>query len=163
MPGAGLDGWRVTTRGRQFVATHPQYRIPVDIEMMGKGEPRILEWDVKPAPFAGIGILRFHVGSVGNEEIEQIAVVDVQAGTVAAYDIQRRGTKLARLSWEDGTLTIVNADGIKEELQLRQPKARETPVAAQPPKRVAEPRNPPPWSDSRRGRPKTLFEMIFGN
>ena len=167
VPGAGLDGWRVSTRGRQFVATHSQYRIPVDIEMMGKGEPRILEWDVKPAPFAGIGVLRFHVGTIesprGNEEVEQIAIVDVQAGTVAAYETQRRGTKVARLTWDDGMLDIVSADGVKQELQLRQPKARETPVAAQPPKRVAEPRNPPAWSDGRRGRPKTLFEMIFGN
>jgi tetratricopeptide (TPR) repeat protein len=165
VPGAGLDGWRVSTRGRQFVATHPQYRVNVDIEMMGKGEPRILEWDVKPAPFAGIGVLRFHVGTIegprGKEEVEQIAIVDVQAGTVAAYETQRRGTKLARLTWDDGTLTIASADGVKEELQLRQ-RARETPVAAQPPKKVAEPRNPPPWS-GRRGRPKTLFEMIFGN
>jgi tetratricopeptide (TPR) repeat protein len=165
VPGAGLDGWRVSTRGRQFVAMNSQYRIPVDIEMMGKGEPRILEWDMKQAPFAGIGVLRFHVGTIessrGNEEVEQIAILDVQAGTVAAYEIQRRGTKVARLTWDDGTLSIVSADGVTEDLQLRQPKARETPVAAQPAKRVAEPR--PSWSEGRRGRPKTLFEMIFGN
>ena len=58
-------------------------RLKVDIEMLGKGQPRILEWEVKTAPFAGIGVLRFHAGTVdgprGPEEVEQIAIVDLQA------------------------------------------------------------------------------------
>jgi tetratricopeptide (TPR) repeat protein len=81
--GAGIDGWRVFARGRQFLAMNDQYpRLKIDIEMLGKGQPRLLEWEVKGAPFAGIGVLRFHAGVVdgarGPEEVEQIAVVDLQ-------------------------------------------------------------------------------------
>ena len=91
---SGLDGWRVFSRGRQYIATSEQYpRVKVDIEMLGKGEPRILEWELKTAPFAGVGVLRFHVGTVeglrGAEEVEQIAIVDVHAGTVVGYETHR--------------------------------------------------------------------------
>ena len=72
-------------------------RLKIDLEMMGKGEPRILEWEVKTAPFAGIGVLRFHAGTVdgprGPEEIEQIAIVDLQANTVVGVETQRRGSR----------------------------------------------------------------------
>ena len=65
VPEAGMDGWRVLHKGRQFVASSDRYpRLKVDIEMLGKGDPRILEWDVKTAPFAGIGVLRFLSGTV---------------------------------------------------------------------------------------------------
>jgi tetratricopeptide (TPR) repeat protein len=170
---AALEGWRVFSRGRQFVASNEQYpRVKVDIEMLGKGEPRILEWELKKAPFNGIGVLRFHAGTVetprGSEEVEQIAIVDTQGGTVVGYETQRRGSRVAQLTWDDGKLTVASADGTSEEFQLRQPKARETPVAAPPPKRYAgEQRNVPtwtPWGENRRGgRQKSLFELLFGN
>jgi tetratricopeptide (TPR) repeat protein len=164
---AGRDGWRVFHKGQQYVATselHP--RLKIDLEMLGEGEPRILEWDLKKAPpFAGIGVLRFHAGSAegprGSEEIEQIAIVDVQAATVLGVETQRRGSKLAQLTWDDGRLIIVSADGVREELQLR-----ETKVAAAPPpqpKRYAGEKNPfwSPWGGGKKS--KSLFDLIFGN
>ncbi len=170
--GAGLDGWRVFSRGRQYVATSEQHsRVKVDIEMIGKGEPRILEWDVQKGPFAGIGLLRFHVGIVetprGAEDVEQVAIVDILAGTVAGYETQRRGSRTAQLTWDDGKLTVASADGTKDEYQLREAKAKETPVAAAPQKKVAsDQRKAPawtPWGENRRGKPKSLFELLFGN
>ena len=45
---AGADHWRVFAKGRQYFATNEQIpRLKVDIEMMGKGQPRILEWELK--------------------------------------------------------------------------------------------------------------------
>ncbi len=170
--GAGLDGWRIFSRGRQYVATNEQYsRVKVDIEMVGKGEPRILEWDLQKGPFAGIGLLRFHAGTVetvrGDEEVEQIAIIDIQAGTVAGYETQRRGARTAQLTWDDGKLTVASADGTRDEYQLREAKVKETPVAAAPQKKVAsDQRKLPawtPWGENRRGKPKSLFEMLFGN
>ena len=86
---AGLDGWRVFQKGRQFIATNEQFpRLKIELEMMGKGQPRILEWEVKRPPFAGIAVLRFHAGAVegprGPEEVEQIAIVDLQTNTVVS-------------------------------------------------------------------------------
>ena len=135
-----MDGWRVFHKGRQFVASNERFpRLKIDIEMLGKGEPRILEWDVKKAPFAGIGVLRFHAGTVdgprGPEEMEQIAIVDVQADTVLGVETQRRGSRLAKLTWDDGKLVIASADGTNDELQLRQTKVAAAPPP--PPKRYA--------------------------
>jgi tetratricopeptide (TPR) repeat protein len=162
---AGLERWRVFAKGRHFVATNEAFpRLKVDIEMMGKGQPRILGWEAKQAPFAGIGVLRFHAGVVdgprGAEEIEQIAIVDLQSNAVVSIDMQRRGSKLAQLTWDEGKLVVASADGTSEEYQLRQGKAKE--VA--PPKRVAEQPKPwSPWGDQRGRKPKTLFELLFGN
>lgn len=170
--GAGLDGWRVFAKGWQYVATNEQYpRLKVDIEMIGKGMPRILAWEVKSAPFADIGVLRFHAGVVdarrGPEEIEQVAIVDLQADSVVAVETQRRGTKLARMTWDEGKLVVASADGTKGEYVLRPDKSKE--IAAAPRKRQASRRQRSTWSpwgstwNRRRGRPKTLFELLFGN
>ena len=60
-----FERWRVYQKGRQFVASNDEFpRLKVNLEMMGKGQPRILEWDVKKPPFAGIAVLRFHAGVV---------------------------------------------------------------------------------------------------
>jgi tetratricopeptide (TPR) repeat protein len=158
---AGLEGWRVSTKGRQYVATNDQFpKLSVDIEMIGKGQPKILEWEVKKTPFAGIGVLYFHAGIVegprGAEDVEQLAVLDLQSNTVVSVEMQRRGTRIAQLTWDEGKLTVASADGTKDEFQLRQGKPKE--VAAVPKKAVEQPK---PWARS--GKPKTLFELLFGN
>jgi tetratricopeptide (TPR) repeat protein len=171
--GAGRDGWRILSNGRQYVAKSDQVsRVSIDVEMVGLGDPRILEWQMQKDQFAGIGLLRFYVGSVqtsrGQEDVEQIAIVDVTAGTVAGYETAKRGGRSADLSWDDGMLSVVSADGTREDYQLRpSTRAKETPVAAQqPPKRVArEDRKQQwgPWDEYRRGKPKSLFDLLFGN
>lgn len=167
---AGLEGWRVFQKGRQFIATNEQLpRLKIDLEMMGKGQPRILEWDLKKAPFAGVAVLRFHAGAIdgprGPEDVEQIAIVDLQASAVVSVETQRRGSKLAQLTWDDGKLVVASADGTSDEFQLRQGKARDLPPPSAP-KRYAgdQPKNPSwaPWGNSGR-KPKTLFDLLFGN
>ena len=136
--------------------------------MLGKGEPRILEWDLKAAPFAGIGLLRFHAGTAdaprGPEEIEQIAIVDVQAGTVVGVETQRRGSRLAKLTWDDGKLFIASADGTSDEFQLRG-QAKTAAAPPPPPKRYAGEQKSPTWQPWGGGgrKPKTLFDLLFGN
>ena len=166
---AGMEGWRVFQKGRQFVATNERHpRLKVDIEMLGKGEPRILEWELKTAPFAGIGLLRFHAGTAdaarGPEEIEQMAIVDVQAGTVVGVETQRRGSRLAKLTWDDGKLVIASADGTSDEFQLRG-QAKTAAAPPPPPKRYAGEQKSPSWSPWGGGgkKPKTLFDLLFGN
>ncbi|MBO0764812.1 MAG: tetratricopeptide repeat protein [Hyphomicrobiaceae bacterium] len=165
--GAGLDRWRVFARWPQYIATNSQYpKLRVDIEMLGKGRPRILEWEVKAAPFAGIGVLRFHAGVVegprGPEEVEQVAIVDLQSNAVVAVEAQRRGGKLGQLTWDAGRLVVAGADGTSEELSLRAEKPKEV----LPKRVVAEKEAWSPWGsvwESGKKRPKTLFEFLFGN
>jgi tetratricopeptide (TPR) repeat protein len=165
--GAGRDRWKVFARWPQYVATNEQIpRLRVDIEMLGKGQPRILDWEVKAAPFAGIGVLRFHAGVVdganGPEEVERVAIVDLQANAVLAVETDRRGAKQGQLTWDAGKLVLATADGPSEELALR---AEKPAVAAAPPKRLADkPKDGwAPWGSSGKGKPKTLFDLLFGN
>ncbi len=115
-------------RAAQFIATNEEFpRLKINLEMMGKGQPRILEWDVKKPPFQGIAVLRFHAGTVdgqnGPEEVEHAAVIDLQTNAVVAVEVQRQGSKVAQWSWDDGKLVVAAADGITDEFQLRQGKA----------------------------------------
>ena len=162
---AGLAPWRVFRHGRQFVATNEEYpRLKVNLEMMGKGEPRILGWEIKEPPFSGIAVLRFSAGVVdgakGPEVVEHAAIVDLQANSVVSVEVQRQGGKEAQWTWDDGKLIVASADGITDEFQLRQAKPKEPPP---PPKRYAD-----PWdkgwnspSSSRRRKPKSFFDLIF--
>jgi hypothetical protein len=154
---AGLERWRVFQKGRQFIATNEEFpRLKINLEMVGKGQPRLLEWDVKKPPFAGIAVLRFHAGVVdgpkGPEDVEHAAVVDLQSSTVVSMEVQRQGEKLAQWTWDDGKLVVASADGVTDEFQLRQGKPKELPPQVQP-KRTAEPGG---------RKPKTLFQLLFG-
>ena len=164
--GAGRDRWKVASRWPQYVASNDQYpRLKVDIEMLGKGLPRILDWEVKTAPFANIGVLRFHAGSLdgarGPEPMERVAIIDLQNNTVLAVETERRGARKAQLTWDAGKLVLASADGPSEELLLRAETKDVPPVAT---KRVTE---KSPWGtwgpSSGKGKPKTLFDMLFGN
>jgi tetratricopeptide (TPR) repeat protein len=165
--GAGRDRWKVFTKWPQYVASNDQIpRLKVDIEMLGKGQPRILDWEVKAAPFANIGVLRFYAGTVdgprGGEEVQRVAIVDLQTNAVLAVETEKRGTKLAQLTWDAGKLVLASADGPSEELALRAEK-KDVP----PPKRVTEkPKDDwspwGSWGPSGKGKPKTLFDLLFG-
>ncbi len=172
--GAGREGWKVLVSWPQYAATNAKLpRLNVDIEMLGKGEPRILDWEVKAAPFDGIGVLRFYAGVVdgprGPEEVERVAIVDLTANAVVAVETQRRGAKQGQLTWDAGKLVLASADGPTEELTLRSEKP--APVAAAPapaPKRYADKQKEwSPWGSwggsSGKGKPKTLFDLLFGN
>lgn len=157
---AAREGWRVYQKGKQFVARNEEYpRLQIELEMLGKGQPRILEWEVKKPPFQGIAILRFYAGSLENprgpEEVEYAAIVDLQANQVVAIEMQRLGAKVATWTWDEGKVIVANADGITDEFQLRQAKL---PVAAAP-KRPVD-----PWgsgSEQRTRKPKSLFDLLF--
>ena len=158
---AGRDGWRVYQKGKQFIARNEEFpRLQIELEMLGKGQPRILEWEVKKPPFQGIAILRFSAGTLDNprgaEEIEYAAIIDLQASAVVAIEMQRLGGKVASWTWDEGKVIVANADGITDEFQLRQAKL---PVAQAAPKRAAD-----PWgwgSEQRQRKPKSLFDLLF--
>ena len=154
---AGFDRWRVFQKGRQFIATNEEFpRLRINLEMFGRGQPRILEWDVKKPPFAGIAVLRFYAGVVdgpkGPEDVEHAAVIDLQSSTVVSVEVQKQGEKQAQWTWDDGKLVVASADGVTDEFQLRQGKPKELPPQVQP-KRTAEPSG---------RKPRTLFELLFG-
>jgi len=184
-PQASLDfeKWRVMQHGKDFVAIsdeYPQLRVP--LELMGDGLPKLLSWEIKAAPYASYGILRFSGGRIagksGPEETELAAVIDIPGAKVIAIEPNRQGTKVSNWTWDGDRLQVASVDGVTDEYQLR-PVAVAV-VGAGVGRRPDEVQSAQPWApwdqplgmsptqrqDSRprhSGKPKTLFDLFFGN
>ena len=187
VPGAGTALWRVVSRGGQFFAVTAEYpKLRVPLEMVGEGTPQLIEWELKKPPLKGIGVLRFHGGSIagaaGAEDIEMAAIIDLVAGTVVGIEPQRQGAKVATWTWDEGKLSIASLDGVTDEFVLRNVKPKDQlPVAGTAQRRyTSNDQKTPGWapwsdqygvapsgSDSRRPpsrsqqKPKTLFDLLF--
>jgi len=121
---AGIDHWRVIVKGQRTLAVSDQYpRLSIPLEMMGSGQPKLLAWELKESPFKGIGTLRFFGGTIttksGTQDMELVAVVDVEQGLVVAIEPDKLGDKVANWTWEDGKVTVASVDGVTDEFSLR--------------------------------------------
>ncbi len=121
---AGIEPWRVVKRnGRYYALTDliPGLRVP--LEMLGQGEPRLLNWEVKEPPIQGIGILSFFGGTLksasGPEDIEYAAIVDIDARRVMTIVPDRQGKARAKWTWEPGRVVVASVDGVTDEFSLR--------------------------------------------
>ena len=74
--------WVVTepSPGR-YVATNPKYKkLRAELEMFGAGKPKIIEWSQMKDSLAGIGLLRYAAGGLGEgteQELVYTAVIDL--------------------------------------------------------------------------------------
>jgi tetratricopeptide (TPR) repeat protein len=181
LQGAGVDIWRVVSRGQRYMALNDSYpRLSVPLEMMGKGEPRLLAWELKPPPFKGIGVLRFFGGTVptktGTEDLELVAVVDVETSVVIAIEPDKQGDKSANWTWEEGKVTVASVDGVTDEFSLRVGRDQlATPGMDRRYTSYGQPWDPfnAPWAGGTFGEPpptkratgrrksKTLFDLLF--
>ena len=178
-----LEGWRVFVRQGRFVGLHPDLgpKFAIPLETVGDSQPKLLEWDVKAAPFKGLAVLTFHAGQqegrAGPEDVVHAAVIDVPARKLIAVETVREGARSATWTWDEAKLSITGLDGHLEEYTLKALKdLTQQPV----PRRVAGPdgfgkqTGPPawaPWSQNygsgwqdNRGPPqpsKSLFDMLF--
>jgi tetratricopeptide (TPR) repeat protein len=176
--GAGIDTWRVVVRGSQFFAVDDRYpRISVPLEMMGGGQPRLLEWQLKEPPFNGIGTLRYFGGSVPGkskrEDLELVALIDLAAGVVVAVEPHKLGEKVATWTWDNGKVTVASVDGVTDEFDLRTGGGNE--VAGGPGRRytATEAGGWAPWDSPLGGtvgqappkrvkkKSKTIFDLLF--
>ena len=177
---AGYEGWTVSTVNGQFVAVHPQFpSLRVALEMMGQGKPKITAWERQKAPNASYGLLHYSAGLMqagqASEAVECSAVIDLASMTVVGMPVTKLGTRKATLNWEDSRLTIAGADGLAETIQLRQKtESREIAAAAAAAKRAEAPqparregggsqREASARQNSPPRKPKTIFDLIFGN
>jgi tetratricopeptide (TPR) repeat protein len=169
--GLGIDKWRVVQRGGRYFAVSDQFRrLRVPLEMAGEGQPRLLEWEIKPPPLSGVATLRFNGGVVpgrlGPEEVEQVAILDLETNTVIAIEPHRQGKKVANWTWQDDRVVVASVDGATDEFVLRTARARNTG------QRYSNSEGEwSPWGqlDSsqndrpRRRKTKSLFQFLFGN
>lgn len=182
---AGIDTWRVVVKGTRYFAVNDQYpRLSVPLEMMGSGEPKLLEWTLKEPPFNGIGTLRFFGGTVaargGKQDLEQVAVVDVAAGVVVAIEPHRQGDKVATWTWDNGKVTVASTDGVTDEFELRTGRNQIAGPGGMGDRRYTSTnqsgpgwapwdtpfgssfgQQPPPKRATVKKKPKTLFDLLF--
>ena len=176
---AGLDGWRVTAGNGQFNATHPQFpALRVALEMMGQGQPKITGWERQKAPNSNFGLLQYTAGNLqtsqGAEPVEATAVIDLASMAVIGMPVTKLGNKVAKLDWDNSRLAITGADGLAETITLRpSAEARELAAAAMRKDEAGSlPRGQAASGITQREaatrhapqrKPKTLFDLIFGN
>lgn len=185
VPGSALQRWRVLVRnGRYFAVSDELPKLRVPLEMLGAGQPRLIEWALQPPPHKGIGLLTYAAGTLagkaGEEAFEQIAIVDTLERKVIGIQPHRQGDKLSTWTWDEGKVTIASVDGVTDEFMLRSQRLKEIAAA---PRRVTSvdpwkngipgwaPWAPSGWGyppDNRGGnrprqKPKSLFDLLFGN
>jgi tetratricopeptide (TPR) repeat protein len=168
------DGWQMYVQANRYLARHPKYpRIKVPLEMAGAGKPKILSWDVKDAPFRGIGVLRFRSGlaktKTGKVETVHAAIVDLFEDRVVALELDAIGAKRSTWTWGDGTLTVASLDGASDKFVLRSGANRYA-GSGQQRRWSRQGQTWSPWADSppprqrkpaRRQKPKSLFDLLF--
>ncbi len=188
LPGLGVDRWRVVKRGARYFAVNDEFRrLSVPLEMEGKGEPRLVDWEVRKPPLKGIAALRFHSGVVagakGPEDTEQVAIIDLFSHAVVAIQPHRLGNKYSTWSWEEGKVVVASVDGVTDEYMLRHILAKDPALLAQA-RRVSSSGQTPSWAPwqpwesnnwassgppppgprgPRPSQQKSLFQMLFGN
>lgn len=184
--GSAVGPWRIVARaGKHFAVSTETAKLRIPLEMAGQGVPQLLDWELRPPPLKGIGVLRFAGGTVegptGPEETELAAIVDLVAGTVVGIQPHRQGSKVAGWTWDEGKVTVASVDGVTDEFVLRTVRPADTPVAAVQ-RRSGEGASSgwSPWDqsygintggggESRRQaarpspqkKPKTLFDLLF--
>ena len=173
VPGLGFDKWRVVEQGGRYFAVNDQFKkLRIPLEMAGEGRPQLLEFEIKQPPLAGIATLRFKGGVVpgqqGPEEVEQVAILDLDNSSVIAIEPHREGTKVANWTWQDDRVVVASFDGATDEFILRAGR----PQAGSQRYTATDGGGWSPWGQldapsqydrpSRR-KPRTIFQLLFGN
>lgn len=172
--GAGVDSWKVVQQGNRYYAVSDQFRrLRIPLEMAGEGQPRLLEWEMKQAPLRGIATLRFAAGAVpsatGPQEVEQVAILDLNSNSVVGIEPHREGQKVASWTWQDDRVVVASVDGATDEFILR------AGVASRSDGRRYSSSDSGVWApwgqldssaqgerrERRRSKPKTIFQLLF--
>lgn len=178
-PSLDIPKWHVVLNGKDYFAVSDDYgQIRVPLEMIGEGEPKLLQWEVKAPPYASYGILHFSGGRVpgknGMDETELAAIIDIVQGKVIGIQPDKQGSHIATWTWDGDQLQVASLDGVTDEYQLH-------PIAVAVVGAGNAQRRPDgtgqswsPWdqtfggqspreSRQRRYKPKTIFDLLFGN
>ena len=122
-----ISGWVIKepAKGR-FIASNPKYpSLRADLEMFGSGKPKILEWTLLKDALAGIGLLRYYAGDLGDGQgtsLEYVAIVDTYANKVVSIEPHAWGANAAQWNWQSVSVVVTDPDGNANEVKLRKPK-----------------------------------------
>jgi tetratricopeptide (TPR) repeat protein len=131
--GEPVAGWEITElQPGRYVAANPKYpALRPELEMIGTGEPKIVEWKLLKDALSGIGLLKYYAGDFGDGEegsLEYVAIVDTRANKVVSIEPHSWGPATAQWNWQAVSVVVTDPDGNANEIQLR--KARQRAPAA---------------------------------
>jgi tetratricopeptide (TPR) repeat protein len=121
-----LEDWSlVHTQEGDYVASNEQHpKLRLVLEMYGRGDPELLNWQVLTGTLRGIGLLHYDAGATPEgERLEYIAVVDLWAGKVLAIEPARWGERQAEWTWTAFAVEVVDPLGVPSRVQVRAERA----------------------------------------
>lgn len=174
--GPTAEGWQVFLQNNRFFARNGSYpRITVPLERWTAGNPKIISWQLKDAPFQGIGVLRYEsgLGKDGEQLVRTVhaAIVDLYYNRVVAIELDQQGNERSTWTWGDGKLTVANLDGATDIFDLRKGPSRSAAGSGRGWSGYNSTGAWSPWAEQerrsrprpqrRRKKPKTLFDLLF--
>lgn len=180
--------WQILRRAKRYFAINeamPGLEVP--LEQFDGAPPKILDWQVRPPPHKRYGVLRFTAGTIKSGgtliPLESAAVVDVTTRRVLSVVPHLEGTRKAEWTWSEARIDITSSDGVRDVIVLD---VRRTAPAVAHAGRPRSQQRPPsgagmpdwaPWNENaaaerprrrqaarqQRQKPKTLFDVLFGN
>ena len=138
----------------RYIATNPKYpSLRAELEMFGSGTPKIIEWSLMKDALAGIGLLRYYAGDLGegaNQGLVYMAIVDLYSNKVISIEPYSWGPSAAKWNWQAFSVVVTDPEGNANEIKLRKPKPK--PVAREDSRVLdASPWGAPGQSRGRRG------------
>jgi tetratricopeptide (TPR) repeat protein len=123
-----VAGWQVEKRkdDRYYIYNNGYPYFYGDIEIYGKGEPRLLEWKPLKGVWKGIGLLRYFAGKRREDGavLQYSAIINLRRARVVAIEPYAWGEKKARWKWGNGRLFVTDPDGVISEVELKKPSRR---------------------------------------
>jgi tetratricopeptide (TPR) repeat protein len=123
--GKAVSGWSLSRLddGKYYIynKSHPFFY--GFIETYGMGEPRLVEWTPMKGSWKGIGLLRYLAGVRKDENnpvpLEYTAIIDLKKGKLMAIEPFQWGTRKSKWKWGNGSVSVVDPDGMTSEVVLR--------------------------------------------
>ena len=128
--GEPVSGWSLSRLpdGKYYVYNkkHPYFH--GFIETYGAGDPKLLDWSPLKGTWRGFGLLRYYAGTKGEGEnstpLEYTAILNLKKTRLAAIEPHKWGDKKASWKWGNGSVAVVDPDGMTSEVVLKKAQPR---------------------------------------
>ena len=128
--GEPVKGWSLSKLpdGQYYVFNKNYPQFYGYIETYGAGDPKLLDWTPMKGYWKGIGLLRYFAGTSGEGEnatpLEYTAIVNLKKVRLAAIEPYQWGEKKAKWKWGNGSVSIIDPDGMTSEVPLKKKRPR---------------------------------------
>ena len=126
--GEQVSGWTLSRLpdGRYYVYHKDYPYLYGFVETYGRGEPKLVKWKMMKGAWKGIGLLDYQAGERGEGDnampLEYTAIFNMKKARLAAIEPRRWGDRQAKWKWGNGSVTVIDPDGMTSEVLLKKRK-----------------------------------------